>query len=106
MTDILTTKQRELANEALLLIRVLGGSMTIKRRNDLSRDLMAACIPLSQMRDTLAEKLEQEDNRLRSDGTDDDLDNRWILNLRRYETICNVLAQAETILSHSGKVAA
>lgn len=108
MTDTtgLTRAQRAVADEVLLLTRVLSGRMAAKRRNELSRDLMALCSDLAGMRTMLASALESEDIRLRADGTDDDLDDRWIRNLRRYEMLSHVLAAAEAVLAHSGREAA
>jgi hypothetical protein len=42
--------------------------------------------------------LQLEDERLRTDGTTDDLDARWIKNLRRLETMRDLLTRAKTTL--------
>jgi hypothetical protein len=49
------------------------------------------------MRRTLEDALTTEDERLRSDGTTDELDDRWIRNLRRLEVICDLLNDAKGV---------
>lgn len=60
-----------------------------KPTDDLVAELTVLCLDLET-------KLRQEDERLTEQGTDPDLDDRWILNLRRFERMNGLLIRAAT----------
>jgi hypothetical protein len=63
-------------------------------------------VSLWQMCQTLESALTTEDDRLRANGTTDELDDRWIKNLRRLELMYALLDRARAAVPGMGAQAA
>ena len=91
----LTAKQQGVAKPLVEALARLAMPIPIRDRHDYERRVLEYGAELNRMRRTLEAALSQEDERLRTEGTTDDLDDRWIRNLHRLEVICDLLDQAK-----------
>jgi hypothetical protein len=95
--DSLTPKQQAVARPIVDALARLASPQSAKDRGELERLILRNGVELDRMRRTLEAALTTEDERLRSEGTTDELDDRWIRNLRRLEVICDLLNDAKGV---------
>ena len=91
---VLRTAQAETYDALALLVRQIERDPTNATVDRLNR-IDTLGIDLRHLCRDLESALTAEDNRLRSEGTTDQLDDRWIKNLRRLEVMLALLNRAE-----------
>jgi hypothetical protein len=94
MMSDLTTKQRAVTEPIQRALALLPFPQTARDRNELENLILTRGIDLWQMCRDLETALDSEDTRLRTDGTTDELDDRWIKNLHRLEVMLALLDRA------------
>ena len=90
----LRTRQSETYDQLVFEVKRIErdpANATVDRLNRI--DLLG--VDLKHLCRDLESALTAEDNRLRSEGTTDQLDDRWIKNLRRLEVMLALLNRAE-----------
>lgn len=96
MRTELSQRQSDTYDVLLRDVRALEQSPVNRKPERVNRVLRLG-VDLSRMCRELESALAVEDKRLTEDGTSDELDDRWIKNLRRLETMQALLDRAKAV---------